>query len=412
MPANKEDVLKQIKGGALYKAYHAPTNEISREKLAGEVNQTGQAVDRLSDLVRRLKVATMNNAMVPVTVYNDSQAIIGLVHLALRTLYASAENGQIENEEFQSLFDPLAGMVEGLVETIRGGELVVMDDLATMKEGASTKAYFKQMVSLFEQADPSPFALAKALSSMQTHLFIAAEAAQKPPGPLSEALGGMIAMLGKSEGVKECVQRIRRWKFFEGYSVEIAYRIPGKGGFKRKTFKSEKEHDAFIAKLPDDAEIRTASDSTTEAYVMEAGKTNDGEGRWDGKGAKADPTDPPLLTKVPGQPEDEPEGEEPDQEGKVKHKDTPEIDGQKTTKPGERILSSIEVELKEHGRSKSWRASRGGVQLGVLVSKPVITITEKGAVRTQVMEARFGKMCVKVRSFGEFMNLVAKRVSA
>lgn len=44
--------------------------------------------------------------------------------------------------------------------------------------------------------------------------------------------------------------------------VEIAYRIPGKGGFKRKSFKSEKEAEKFVDKLIDkegkDVEVRWA----------------------------------------------------------------------------------------------------------------------------------------------------------
>lgn len=43
--------------------------------------------------------------------------------------------------------------------------------------------------------------------------------------------------------------------------IEIAYRIPGKGGWKRKEFKTKKDSEKFIDKLFDkegsDVEIRT-----------------------------------------------------------------------------------------------------------------------------------------------------------
>ena len=53
-------------------------------------------------------------------------------------------------------------------------------------------------------------------------------------------------------------------RFNEYYKpVEIAYRIPGKGNFKRRTFKTEAAAEAFTTKLReregDDVEIRWAS---------------------------------------------------------------------------------------------------------------------------------------------------------
>lgn len=51
-------------------------------------------------------------------------------------------------------------------------------------------------------------------------------------------------------------------------SEEIAYRIPGKGGWKRKTFKSEADANKFIAKLRDDegddVEVRWSDDKPSE----------------------------------------------------------------------------------------------------------------------------------------------------
>jgi hypothetical protein len=43
-----------------------------------------------------------------------------------------------------------------------------------------------------------------------------------------------------------------------GEPIEIAYRLPGAGGFRRKTFKTQAACDRFVEKLASDAEVRWA----------------------------------------------------------------------------------------------------------------------------------------------------------
>ena len=104
----KEEVLKSIKGSALYKELHAPTNEIDRADIEDGVNVSGQATDRLMSLKGMLRMETSRETDYPKELIRKADELREMIQSAIVTLYADSEDGSISNADFKKFFDPLA----------------------------------------------------------------------------------------------------------------------------------------------------------------------------------------------------------------------------------------------------------------------------------------------------------------
>jgi hypothetical protein len=293
---NKEQLLKAIKGHRLYKLYHSPTKEIPRDDLQGEVNPSGQATSRLFDLKRRLKDVVKRTTDFPHSLVRDNDELQQLVQTAIVTLYADGD-GRIDNADFRRFFDPLAGMVEGIIAAMNADDPAAMQDMRLMKVECKHKAFMQQLKKLCESDKADGARLGKALSSMLTHVFILGEKTGGVNESLVSRLTSMVESLKDPAKAGEVLAQVRSWGLFEqdkGMApVKVAQGMP----------KSQDKKQAGL-------------DATNKDVSTTAKGQPTGEDRWkgdkDGKGKKAE-LKPNLLTQAPGNPEDEAAGKGADE---------------------------------------------------------------------------------------------------
>lgn len=210
----KEQLLKAIKGHRLYKLYHSPTKEISREDLQGTVNPHGEATERLFDLKRRLKDAVKRQTDFPPNLVRDNDELQQLIQTALVTLYAAGD-GRIDNADFRRVFDPLAGMVEGMLAAMSCDDPNAAAELRRMTIECKHKAFMQQLRKLTEAGEPDAAALGKALSSMLTHVWIRAEKSGRVNEGLVKKLTGLVASLEDVAHAPAVLAEVRSWGLFE-----------------------------------------------------------------------------------------------------------------------------------------------------------------------------------------------------
>lgn len=293
---NKEQLLKAIKGHRLYKLYHSPTKEIPRDDLQGEVNPSGQATSRLFDLKRRLKDIVKLQTDFPHRLVRDNDELQQLIQAAIYTLYSEGD-GRIDNADFRRFFDPLAGMVEGIIAAMNADDPAAMQDMRLMKVECKHKAFMQQLKKLCETEKPDGSRLGKALSSMLTHVFILGEKTGGVNEGLVSCLTGMVESLKDPKKATEILSQVKSWGLFETEKgmapVKVGQPMP----------KSQ------------DSKQSGLDSSDSGACVTTKGQPA-GEDRWagdkDGKGKKAE-LKPNLLTQAPGNPEDEAAGKGADE---------------------------------------------------------------------------------------------------
>lgn len=205
---DKVDLLGEIKSSEVYELFNNPTKEIDREPPTSEVNHTGESLMRFHDLQRMLKMAVLPTSVVGAK--RDATSIHELIERVIVVLLA--ESGQITSEDFKKYFDVLAGMVEGFMSALSSGRFAGVRDVHDLRTECESKAFVKQLKSLLSEktveGKEKLFALAKALSSLQTHIFVRAE----KTGKLGEDL------LSKSQSiVRHLVEMARKgdWKIDE-----------------------------------------------------------------------------------------------------------------------------------------------------------------------------------------------------
>lgn len=319
------DLVSKIKGCRLYKLYHNPTNEISREATDG-VNASGQATDRMMALQRTIKQATMRETDFPPELRNDADELRELIQTGLVTLFANAEDGDITNAEFKKVFAPLAGMTEGMLTALNFDDPDKMMSLRSMKAECSNKAFYRQLKkTLHEEATGRErmFAFGKALSSFGTHLFISAEKGGHLPTGLVEEVNEIVASLSAkaSRGAFDFadeVARVRAWGLVEGVVTRDKVKGP----------------------------------------------KNDDTNYKPGGGEKADVT-PPQLDQSPGNPKDVKPGKEPKQKDGKKMdgglKNT--IDGEPSNTPTKEHVEFL-VRIPKTSGQMEWNVRCGGTRIG------------------------------------------------
>lgn len=328
--ATKQDVLKSIKAHRLYKDYYSPTKEIPRTELEGEVNPTGQALERLLDLKRRLKVATTRQTDFPPALVRDGDEIQQQIQTVIVTLLQEGD-GQIDNATFQKYFEPLAGMVEGYLSTLHQDDPGLMMDLRSMKRECVTKAFYRTLRKLIEsgvtESKKGHFELAKALSSLNTHVFIQAEKTGRLNKKLIEHITSLLDQLSE-KATDGCYNYADELKAVRGWKL-----------------------------------VEEKVDTTTPGQPT-------GEKRWKGDtcgaGAKAD-VRPNELLCAPGNPKDDTEGTEPAQKNSKKMDGgiKTAVDGKKTNKPGEKPVpkqEQVELEITEETPVKICYVVKAGGQ--------------------------------------------------
>ena len=337
----KTELVGKIKGSRLYKLYHNPTNEISRDAPEG-VNATGQATDRMMELQRMVKCATMRETDFPPELRNDADELRELIQTGIVTLFSDSEDGEISPADFKKVFTPLADMTEGMLSALNYDDPDKMMSLRSMKAECAGKAFYKQLKRTLFESGPlctlgavgkeRMFRFGKALSSFSTHLFIKAEKGGHLPTGLVEEVGELIGSLNKkaARGVfefEEEVERVRTWGL-----VEAAKKKDEKGIVTR-------------------TKVKGPSDDKT-AYKPGGGQ----------RSAVA----PPQLSQSPGNPKDvrPPDGPEPRQKGGWMDggaKST--IDGQKSNKP---VNESVEflVRIPKRTGCMEWNIRVGDKVIG------------------------------------------------
>lgn len=345
----KSELAKAIKASRLHKLYHSPTGEVSREAPAG-VNATGQATDRLMALQRSIKVATARETDFPPELRNDADELRELIQTGIVTLFADSEDGEISPADFKTIFDPLAGMAEGLLAALHHDDPQKMVSLRSMKAECADKAFYRQLRrSLHEQASGRErmFALGKALASFSTHLFIQAEKGGHLPTGLVEEVGGIIDALNQkaARGVFDFhdeAASVRAWGLVEG------------------------------APMPSDKMIKHAEPAPPQLKKSPGGPTSGKPGKdaseTDYKAAKADAeVVPPGLDQAPGNPKDTKVTKEPGQEGGGYAGLKPEVDGEKTEEPPRQPkVEAVEflVRIPEKPGQMEWNIRCGGKRIG------------------------------------------------
>lgn len=325
----KEQLLKAIKGHRLYKLYHSPTKEIPRGDLEGEVNPSGQATERLFDLKRRLKNAVKVTTDFPHKLVRDNDEMQQLIQTAIVTLYADTD-GQIGNADFRRFFDPLAGMVEGILSAMHSDDPAAMQDLRRMKIEWRNKAFMRQLKRMVESNNADAKALGKALSSMLTHVWIMGEKTGAVNESLVTKLTSMLESLNGQQFNKGVLATVRAWGLFEADAgmapVTIDQKVP--------TSQSKKL--SGLDATNDDSDTTTAGQPT-------------GEKRWkgdkDGEGAESKVT-PPQLVRAPGNPKDGPVGDEEIKPNKLPHDAQPStIDGRPLKPDTSKYPATESIEL-------------------------------------------------------------------
>jgi hypothetical protein len=311
MATNKQELLDEIKSGRLHKLYFKPNDTIPRQDIEQEVNATGEATDRLMDLQKRIKEFTMRETDWPQELRKDADELRSVVQSSIVRLYADSKDGTISNADFKEYFTPLAGMTEGLIAALSVDDPDRMMTLRSMREECRAKPFWRQLRKvIIESRDKGAsdrtrfFQLAKAINSFNTHLFIGAEHGGHLPTGLVEDVSSIVDSLNKkaSRGVWDYSSELGQ---IEGWDL-----VEGKAAGK--------------------------PDTTTPGMP-------DGDERWegdkDGKGAKAETT-PPQLVRAPGNPKDEPEGEQEleQDEGGMEKGMPSKIDG----KPAEPKVESVQ----------------------------------------------------------------------
>ena len=330
----KTELAGKIKGSRLYKLYHNPTDEISRDAPEG-VNATGQATDRMMELQRMVKCATMRETDFPPELRNDADELRELIQTGIVTLFSDSEDGEISPVDFKTVFAPLVGMTEGMLSALNYDDPDKMMSLRSMKTECADKAFYRQLKrSLHEAAEGRErmFALGKAISSFGTHLFIKAEKGGHLPTGLVEEVQQLVGSLSRKAacGVFEFeleLERVRAWEL-----VEAAKKKDEKGIVTR-------------------TKVKGPSDDKT-AYKPGGGQ----------RSAVA----PPQLSQSPGNPKDvrPPDGPEPRQKGGWMDggaKST--IDGQKSNKP---VNESVEflVRIPKRTGCMEWNIRVGDKVIG------------------------------------------------
>jgi hypothetical protein len=365
----KSEVLKAIKAHRLYKDYHSPTNEIPRGEITQEINPSGEATSRLFDLKRRLKQAVMKQTDFPPDVVKDNDEMQQLIQTAIVAIYAD-EDGRVSPTDFRKLFNPLAGMVEGLLARMNSDDANAMMDLRSFKQECVNKAFYKQLKKLMEKrsiATEDGYTLGKALSSMLTHVFIDGEKRGKLNEQLVDKINGMIRDLREMSGpavVRDVLLEVRGWRFVE------SDKLPD---LKSETLASEKKM-SFTG---------TVKGSGKPDHKV----IDDWDGSSDGKGAKAK-VKPNGLIQAPGNPEDTPDGKVPEQKGEwMDGKTAKKIDGQELS-PDEKEVpakkENVEVRIvKDTPVLVEYDIVAGGKKVG---SAKLNRMGKSGMIRGEVLE--------------------------
>ncbi len=353
----KAELAKQIKASRLYKLYNKPTNEISREAPEG-VNASGQATDRMMQLQRTIKQATMRETDFPPELRNDADELRELIQTGIVTLFADSEDGEIAPADFKTIFTPLAGMTEGLCTLLSFDDPDKMMSLRSMRTECADKAFYRQLKKTLHESSIKAnhgrermFAFGKALSSFGTHLFIKAEKGGHLPTGLVEEVGEIVSALNTkaARGVFDFadeVDRVKAWGLVEGAGMAPV------------------KNDG----MPKDRSSQPSGLNKKDkgANVSPAGEP-EGEDRWrgdkDGKGQKADVT-PPQLTRGPGNPKNVPDGKDAKQDGKwMDGKLKTTVDGVPTNTPAKESVEFL-VRVPERRGCLEWNIRVGDKIIG------------------------------------------------
>jgi len=329
----KAELVTKIKASRLYKLYHNPTNEISRDAIPDDATASGKATDRMMALQRMIKQASMRETDFPPELRNDADELRELIQTGIVTLFADAEDGVITSADFKKVFGPLAGITEGMCTALNFDDPDKMMSLRLMKTECADKAFYRQLKrSIYESASGRErmFALGKALSSFGTHLFIKAEKGGHLPTGLVEEVNELVATLNKkasrgSYEFREEVRRVRAWGLVEG--------------------KAKKDGAGIV---------KTGKVS---------GPKNDDTSYKPGGGAKSKVT-PPQLAQSPGNPKDVPDGKDAKQDGKwMDGKLKTAIDGEPTTEPTKEAVE-FRVRIPERNGCMEWNVWCGDRIIG------------------------------------------------
>lgn len=362
----KKELAGKIKGSRLYKLYHNPTDEISRDAPEG-VNATGQATDRMMELQRMVKCATVRETDFPPELRNDADELRELVQTGIVTLFSDSEDGEISPADFKTVFAPLAGMTEGMLAALNYDDPDKMMSLRSMKAECAGKAFYKQLKrTLLESSTLSGtfgavgkermFRFGKALSSFGTHLFIKAEKGGHLPTGLVEEVGELIGSLNRkaARGVfefEEEVGKVRSWGLVEDAMSPVtrsrpvpSNRTKGAPGLPSGT-RSTAKHPPGSARVKGPADDRT--------------------GYKPGGGQRSEVV-PPQLDQSPGNPPNlKPEdGPEPRQKGDwMDGGARSTIDGQKTNRPANESVEFL-VRIPEKVGCMEWNIRLGDKVIG------------------------------------------------
>lgn len=336
----KKELVTQIKGSRLYKLYHNPTNEISRDAPEG-VNATGQATDRMMQLQRAIKNATMRETDFPPELRNDADELRELIQTGIVTLFQDSETGDITPADFKVLFTPLVGMTEGMLAALNYDDPDRMMNLRLVRTECADKAFYRQLrKSLHEGAEGrrAMFALGKALSSFGTHLFIRAEKAGHLPTSLVEEVQSIVDALNKKAARGEFefsaeLDRVRGWGLVEQSG------LPSKKPARTSVMEPVKvgqQMPASQSRQPSGLKKGTRSTAKHPPGSAEVSGPGDDQTSYKPGGGQKSAVTPPQLAQSPGNPKNlKPEdGPEPKQKGDWMDgglKDT--IDGQKDNEP-------------------------------------------------------------------------------
>lgn len=366
----RAELAEKIRASRLYKLYNKPTNEISRDAPEG-VNATGQATDRMMELQRMIKCATVRETDFPPELRNDADELRELIQTGIVTLFADSDDGEISPADFKKVFTPLVNMTEGMLAALSYDDPDKMMSLRSMKAECASKAFFRQLKrSLHEAAEGRGrmFALGKALSSFGTHLFIKAEKGGHLPTGLVEEVQDLVGALSRkaSRGVFEFedeLERVRAWDLVEQSGLpskkpartsvmepaKVGRPMPsnqsgGAPGLPSKT-RSTAKHP------PGSAEVKGPADDET-SYKPGGGQRSE--------------VAPPQLDQSPGNPKDvkPAEGPEPKQDGKGMDgglKTT--IDKESTATPKKEAVEFLTRIPKNPGRME-WNIRVGDKLLG------------------------------------------------
>ena len=349
----KAELVAKIRASRLFKLYNNPTNEVLRDAPEG-VNATGQATDRMMELQRLIKQATMRETDFPPELRNDADELRELIQTGIVTLFADSDDGEISPADFKKVFTPLVAMTEGMLSALSYDDPDKMMSLRSMKAECVNKAFYRQLKkSLFESSVLSSteyavgrdrmFALGKALSSFSTHLFIKAEKGGHLPTGLVNEVNAIVESLSNkaARGVFEFageIEKVRAWGLVEGAAGS-------KNMAEAAKKKSTKKDDGIVTTK----KVKGPSDDKT-SYKP-------------GGGEKSDVT-PPQLDQSPGNPKDVRPGKDVKQNGEGMDgglKTT--IDKEPTTTPTKEAVEFLTRIPKNHGRME-WNIRLGDKLIG------------------------------------------------